>query len=93
MALSAAYRGVVRAADVYVPARLRPLWEHPAGEWSAEMRAASAVQVSMLLRMSMALYISHSMCAKSFSEMVVLFVCTLPHQCSLVVRIPISYCR
>ncbi|KAF0293046.1 Mitochondrial pyruvate carrier 2 [Amphibalanus amphitrite] len=31
MVLSAAYRSVVRAADVYVPNKLRPLWEHPAG--------------------------------------------------------------
>jgi len=31
MALSAAYRSVVRIADPFVPSKLRPLWEHPAG--------------------------------------------------------------
>ncbi|XP_037081055.1 mitochondrial pyruvate carrier 2-like [Pollicipes pollicipes] len=31
MALSAVYRTAVRAADRYVPNKLRPIWEHPAG--------------------------------------------------------------
>lgn len=31
MALSGAYRTVIRAADVYVPAKFRPVWEHAAG--------------------------------------------------------------
>lgn len=30
--LSRIYNGIIGAADKYVPASMRPLWEHPAGE-------------------------------------------------------------
>ena len=30
--MSAIYVAIIRSADKYVPAKLRPFWNHPAGE-------------------------------------------------------------
>jgi hypothetical protein len=32
--MSALYRGVISVADKFVPAKLQPLWAHPAGKIS-----------------------------------------------------------
>ncbi|KAK7480210.1 hypothetical protein BaRGS_00028595 [Batillaria attramentaria] len=47
--MSAIYNGIITAVDKFVPGKLRPLWNHPAGKRSYCTRIATSTAKSKIL--------------------------------------------